>query len=163
MRRSAIWFVTMLTVVITALLAGAMQPRAYAQGDGPAANDPSAGDAAAADLGPEEAIQQKIGVWRIEALGIDDELVARLDTLFRMELDRLAATPLPSRRTADLAAGKDLGDCTGEESCLTRIGKRLSVDVMVTGNVAALGDSYLLNIKAVDVKTGKLLRDKLNT
>jgi hypothetical protein len=110
--------------------------------------------------GPEEALTQRIAVWRLDALGIEAELVGRLETLFRSELDRLAKNPLPSRRQMDAAVGKDkkLRDCTGEDKCLTTIGKKVGVDVMVTGSVAALGESYVLNIKAVDVASGKQLR-----
>ena len=48
--------------------------------------------------GPEEALDKKIAVWRFDALGIDAEIVQRLETLFRLELDRLDKVPLPSRR-----------------------------------------------------------------
>lgn len=110
--------------------------------------------------GPEEALTQKIGVWRLDALGIDAELVARLEALFRSELDRLAKHPLPSRKEMEAAAGRDrrLNECTGEDRCLTAIGDKVGVDVVVTGSVAALGESYILDIKAVDVKSGKQLR-----
>jgi hypothetical protein len=116
---------------------------------------------AADEPGPQQALTQRIGVWRLDALGaIKPELVARLEALFRSELDRLSKHPLPSRRKMDTAVGKDkkLRDCTGEDGCLTTIGKKVGVDVMVTGSVAALGDSYILNVKAVDVATGKQLR-----
>lgn len=118
------------------------------------------GDGSDDGPGPEEALTQRIAVWRLDALGIEAELVARLETLFRSELDRLAKSPLPSRREMDKAVGKDrkLRDCTGEDKCLTAIGEKIGVEVMVTGSVAALGESYILNIKAVDVKTGKQLR-----
>jgi hypothetical protein len=117
------------------------------------------GQVAAPDLGAQDgAITQKIAVWRIDALGITQELVVRLETLFRMELDRLASKPLPSRREIEAAIGKELRECSGDDKCLTAIGKKVGVDVVVTGSVAALGDSYILNIKATDVATGKLLR-----
>ena len=122
----------------------------------PASPSPAVPDVAS--NGPEEALTQRIGVWRIDALGMDAELVARLESLFRMELERLAKLPIASRHDVDLKAGKELRDCTGGEKCLAAIGKKLSVDVMVTGSVAALGDSYILDIKAVDVHTGKQLR-----
>lgn len=120
------------------------------------------GDAAVAisdaGPGPEEALTQKIAVWRFDALGIEAELVTRLETLFRSELDRLAKLPMPVRRDIDRAITGDLRDCTGEEKCLTAIGKKLGVDVVVTGTVGAIGENYVLNIKAVDVKTGTQLR-----
>src|SRR5688500_16825288 len=60
---------------------------------------PAPGD----EVGPEQALTQKIAVWRIDALGISPELVARLESLFRMELDRLAARALPTRLQIDKA------------------------------------------------------------
>ena len=119
---------------------------------------PAPGDVA--EVTPEAALTQRIAVWRIDALGLDVELVARLDTLFRMELDRLAARPLPTRRELDKAIGGDAGlaACTGEDRCLAAIGKKLGVEVIVSGTVAAMGDSYILNIKAVDVAAGTQLR-----
>ncbi len=109
--------------------------------------------------GPEEALTQRIAVWRIDALGMPPELVARLETLFRMELDRLATRPLPTRMQIDKAIGTGpLASCSGDDKCVADVGKKVGVDVMVTGSVAALGDSYILNIKAVDVKTGQQIR-----
>ena len=100
------------------------------------------------EVGPEQALTQKIAVWRIDALGIETELVARLESLFRMELDRLAARALPTRTQIDkaIAGERSLQSCGGEDKCLAAIGKKLGVDVMVTGSVAALGESYILNI-----------------
>jgi hypothetical protein len=126
-------------------------PAAPATPGAPPADAPEA-------LGPEEALTQKIAVWRFDALGIEPELVARLESLFRMELDRLAKAPLPSRRDIERAVSADQRDCTGEERCLAAIGKKLGVDVVVTGSVGAMGDNYVLNIKAVDAATATQLR-----
>lgn len=112
----------------------------------------------ASESGPEEALDQKLAVWRFDALGIDPELVARLETLFRMELDRLDKQPMPSRRDIDRAITGDARECTGEEKCLAAIGKKLGVDVILTGTVGELGDTYVLTIKAVDVATAKSLQ-----
>lgn len=107
---------------------------------------------------PDEAIDQRLAVWRFDALGIDPELVGRLETLFRMELDRLDRQPMPSRRDIDRAITGDARDCTGEDRCLAAIGKKLGVDVIVAGTVGQLGDNYVLTIKAVDVATARSLR-----
>jgi hypothetical protein len=100
----------------------------------------------------------KIAVWRFDALGIEPELVARLETLFRMELDRLDKQPLPNRRDIDRALPADLKECGGEDKCLAAIGKKLGVDVVITGTVGAMGDTYVLNIKAVDTSSAKQLQ-----
>src|SRR5512138_614450 len=107
------------------------------------------------ETGPEETLDKKIAVWRFDALGIDPELVARLETLFRMELDRLDKQPLPSRREMERVVTGEQKDCTGEEKCLAAIGKKLGVDIIVTGTVGAMGDNYVLNIKAVETATAK--------
>lgn len=111
-----------------------------------------------AQPGPEELIDKKIAVWRFDALGIEAEIVQRLETLFRMELDRLDKVPQPSRRDIERNITAAEQNCTGEEKCLTAIGKRLGVDFVVTGTVGQLGDNYVLNIKVVDVATAKSQR-----
>ena len=104
---------------------------------GPASSQPAprGGDIAGVGVGddgpgPEEALTQKIAVWRIDALGMPPELVARLETLFRMELDRLATRPLPTRRELDrvIAGSRDLTACAGEDRCVADIGKKLGKD-----------------------------------
>lgn len=112
-----------------------------------------------ADVGPEpeEALNKKIAVWRFDALGIDPEIVQRLETLFRLELDRLDRVPLLSRKDIEAKVTAAEQNCTGEEKCLSAIGKRLRVDYVVTGTVGSLGDTYILHIRAVDAAGGKTL------
>jgi hypothetical protein len=103
----------------------------------------------------DDLITKKIAVWRFDALGIEDEIVKRLETLFRMELSRLDKIPQPSQRDIERTVTAAEQNCTGEEKCLTAIGKRLGVEYMVTGTVGSLGDNYVLYIKVVEVATGK--------
>jgi hypothetical protein len=106
----------------------------------------------------DDRIDQKLAVWRFDALGIAPELVARLETLFRMELERLARQPMPSRRDIDRQITGDARECTGEDRCLAAIGKKLGVEIIVAGTVGQLGDNYVLTIKSVDVATAKALQ-----
>ncbi len=108
--------------------------------------------------GPVKTLSKKIAVWRFDALGIETELVVRLETLFRLELERLVKTPLPSRREIDRVVTARDRECTGEARCLAAIGKKLGVDVIVTGTVGSMGDSYIVNIKAVDTATAKVIQ-----
>jgi len=103
----------------------------------------------------EDLLDKKIAVWRFDALGIDNEIVQRLETLFRMELDRLDKVPQPSLRDIQRSVTAAEQNCTGEEKCLQSIGKKLGVEFVVTGTVGSLGDNYVLNIKVVEVATGK--------
>jgi hypothetical protein len=148
-------------VSLVSLLCGAIavvpitahgEPPAPSRAPSPAPSTASPADDA------KDAIDQKLAVWRFDALGIDPELVARLETLFRMELDRLDRQAMPSRRDIDRAITGDARECTGEDRCLAAIGKKLGVDVIVTGTVGQLGDNYVLTVKAVDVATAKSLQ-----
>jgi hypothetical protein len=112
----------------------------------------------APEIGAEETLNQKIAVWRFDALGIDTELVAKLETLFRSELDRLDKQPLPTRRDMEKLVTGAAAECTGEDKCLAAIGKKLGVDIVVTGTVGSLGQYYVLNIKAVETASGKQLQ-----
>jgi hypothetical protein len=129
---------SLLSVVALAGALAASSPIAHAQG-----------------VGADDLLDKKIAVWRFDALGIEPEIVQRLETLFRMELGRLDRVPQPTRRDIERTVTTAEQNCTGEEKCLSAIGKRLGVDFVVTGTVGSLGDNYVLNIKVVEVATGK--------
>ena len=104
----------------------------------------------------EDALDKKLAVWRFDALGIDPEIVNRLETLFREELGRLDKVPLPTQRMIERTITDPRErECTGEEKCLASIGKKLGVDLVITGTVGSLGDNYVLTLKVVTVKTGQ--------
>jgi hypothetical protein len=108
----------------------------------------------------ESLLGRKIVVLNLDALGMDLERVTRLETLFRMELERLAGVALPTQRDIKKMFDRNrrLRDCAGETACLATIGKKLGVELVVSGNVAALGDSYVVNIKVVDATTKREIR-----
>ena len=96
---------------------------------------------------------QRIVLFRLESLGMPPEIVARLEALLRVELDRLLERPMPSRAEVERAIAKDavLRNCAGETDCLLGVGKKLGTDMVIAGNVGGLGDSYVVNLKLVDV------------
>jgi PEGA domain len=155
----AVWWCAALALAPAATAqAVAPPPASSAPASAPPAPSPAPPAPTVEVDAPEHALTQKIAVWRFDALGIEPALVAQLEALFRSELDRLAASPLPSRREIERKIPEPLASCTGEAKCLAAIGKRLGVEVMVAGSVGALGDNYLLDIKVVDVATAKQLR-----
>jgi hypothetical protein len=115
------------------------------------------GGVAAAQPAPPPAppVQATIALFHLEPLGIDSERAVRLEGLFRLELERMANAPLAARAQIERVMAKDpnLRGCTGEPDCLAEIGKQLGVKQVVAGNVAQLGDSYVVNLKLVDVAT----------
>ena len=92
-----------------------------------------------------------------DALGMDLERVQRLETLFLKELERLTQSPVPSRRAISKLKQR-LQRCDGGNACLAAIGRALHVDFVVAGNVAELGDAFVLNVKAVASASGEELR-----
>lgn len=120
----------------------------------------SAQPAPAPDQAPAPAVTARLVVMPMDALGMDADRVARLETLFRKEIERLSGTPLPTRRAVEelVAKSRRLRQCGAQDTCLAEVGKQLGSDLVVSGNVAALGDSYIVDIKVVDVATGEQVR-----
>ena len=104
--------------------------------------------------------QRPLAVFRIDPLGLDPETVARLEALLRAELERIVGSGLPTRREVARLVDGDakLSNCTGEPDCLAEIGRGLHAQQIVVGNVGGLGDSYVINMKIVDVRSAKELR-----
>ena len=97
---------------------------------------------------------------QLDPLGIDREPVTRLEALFRAEIARLSQKQMPSRTQMRRAiqSSRTLSLCSGQEDCLSAIGKKVGVDLIVSGSVAGLADSYVVNIKVVDVATQRRIR-----
>ena len=79
------------------------------------------------------------------------ELVHGVETN-RAELERMNKMPLPSRTTIEATLAKEPGlrGCGGEPACLGALARKLDAEQIVAGNVAQLGDSYVVNLKLVD-------------
>lgn len=101
-----------------------------------------------------------VALFRIDPLGLDDERAIRLEALFRLELERLLGARMPSRTLVARAVGSDarLRGCTGDPECLSLLGQKLGVRQVISGNVGELGDSYVINLKLVDVATRSEVR-----
>lgn len=114
-----------------------------------------------------EARGKKVAVLPFDALGLDADRVIKLESLFRNEIARLSGRSGPTRReiAAVIATDRRLAGCTGQPGCVSTIGEKLGVELAVAGNVAALGDSYVVNIKVIDVagaaELGRITSDPL--
>ena len=102
----------------------------------------------------------KLAVFRIDPLGVDPQIVAKLEGLFRLELSRLVDAGMPSAEQirATLKNNPSLQNCTGDVQCLIMLGQLLHVEQVISGNVGGLGDSFVVNLKIVDVAAGKEIR-----
>jgi len=101
-----------------------------------------------------------VAVYRLDPLGLDPERALRLEALFRAEIERMNKIPPPARSVVEAALTKDasLRGCAGEPTCLGAVARRLDAQTIVAGNVAQLGDSYVVNLKLVDAKGTEIQR-----
>ncbi len=102
----------------------------------------------------------RLALFRLDALGLSSEVVEQLEGILRVELARAADTPLvPRNAIAEVIARQPrYSDCTGEPACLAPLAQTLGVLEVVAGNVGALGDRYVVNLKRVDQRGHELGR-----
>jgi hypothetical protein len=105
------------------------------------------------------ATETSYALFRLDALGIEPQIVDQLQRILRVELQRVVGREMPSERAvADVvAANPKLAACTAEPACLAPLAKALHVTRVVSGNVGGLADSYVVNLKLVD-DSGRELR-----
>src|SRR5262249_51697599 len=101
-----------------------------------------------------------VALYRLDPLGLDAERAVRLEALFRAELERMTQRVLPNRASIDAWLARELGlrGCGGEPACLAAIGRKLGAAQVVHGNVAQLGESYVVNLKLIDSAKGTEIR-----
>src|SRR5215831_7364621 len=92
--------------------------------------------AAAAGAAPSASVRP-LALIHIDPLGLDAEIVARLEALLRAELERIVGAGLPTAREVSKLVDGDpkLANCTGEPDCLAAIGRALRAQLIVVGNV----------------------------
>ena len=56
---------------------------------------------------PPGASRAPVAVFRVEPLGLDEARAARLEALFRLELERLVRTSLPSKPSVEKIVAQD--------------------------------------------------------
>ena len=101
-------------------------------------------------------------LWALDPLGLDPGLVLNLESLLRLELARVNGATVLSLDDAAARLGKGgkkkIAECEGDNDCLAKIGAGAGAGLVIAGNVGALGDHYIVNLKAVRTDTGAELR-----
>jgi hypothetical protein len=103
--------------------------------------------------------KETYALFRLDPLGIEEQIVEQLERILRVELERVIGRPLPSREKVEKVAAQNpkLAACTADPQCLVPLAKALGASRIVAGNVGGLADSYVVNLKLVD-KDGRELR-----
>jgi hypothetical protein len=131
---------------------------------GLAARAPAAGAApSAASPPPSPAAASTILLWTLDPLGLDPGIVGKLESLLRLELARVNGATVLSLTDAAARVGKSKKDrklleCEGDDECLARAGAAVGAGLVIAGNVGALGDHYIVNLKAVRADGTGVLR-----
>jgi hypothetical protein len=99
-------------------------------------------------------------LYRLDPLGIEPEIVDQLERILRVELERVLGERLPSRAEVEkvASANRKLAGCTADPACLAPLAGLLHANRVIAGNVGALGDSYVVNLKLVDAADTRELR-----
>jgi hypothetical protein len=102
---------------------------------------------------PAHGTGRRVLVMPLGSLGVDENEASSLLGFLRAEVAKLPGISLvemPSKPGRFIG-----GDCKGEEKCLAAAGAKLNVDEVVTGTVAGVGEAYSIDLKSIQVRTGR--------
>jgi len=89
---------------------------------------------------------RSVAIEPLKSLGSDQEIVNRLEAILRHEVPRLRGV---GYKECPVEADR----CGDDVSCLAKRGGVCGVEKMVFGTVATLGQSHVLDLKLIDVRT----------
>ncbi|MBA7544285.1 hypothetical protein ES705_36637 [subsurface metagenome] len=108
----------------------------------------------------------RVAVIPFNAIGISEADALGITLLFETTLQNTGAFDLIEQTRAEAileAQEYSLSDCT-DEFCAVEIGKLLAAEQIIIGTVGKIGKIYYLNVKLIEVETGRnLSAQKQNT
>jgi curli biogenesis system outer membrane secretion channel CsgG len=108
------------------------------------------------------AYPQEIAVNNLTANGIDSSEAIALTDILRSSLGRTGHFQVMERSKMNeilREQGFQQSGACDETSCVVEMGQFLGVYRMVVGNVGKIGKTYTVNVRLVDVSTGKIIRE----
>jgi hypothetical protein len=118
-------------------------------------------DAAPASTEPKAPERRRIAVLELGGLGIASDMMRNLEMLLRNSIATMEGVTVVSPVDVQIALRnpkyKDIANCGGGPACAVEIAKLVSADVVVFGTIGAIGQNFALNVRAMDVNTGKEL------
>jgi TolB-like protein len=120
---------------------------------------PPPGQAAWPDVKPDaKKAGMSIAVFSLEAQGVEAKVSNIVSETILSEIGRLPDTKVIGSKDFDAMLGyeqkKQLVGCT-EASCATALGGALGVDRILMGSVGKLGESFVVNLKLMDIRKGE--------
>lgn len=117
--------------------------------------------AAETDISTDESPRISVAVLALKPTsGVSEGESAVITDRLRVELFRTGSVDVMERdRMQDVLKEQGFqqsGACT-DEGCMVEMGRLLGVGRMITGSIGKLGRLYLINVRAVDVQTAKIV------
>ncbi|MBI5527874.1 MAG: hypothetical protein HY897_16210 [Deltaproteobacteria bacterium] len=98
-----------------------------------------------------------IAFFQLEAQGVDARVAGIVSDTMLTELGKLPDSKVIGSKDIDAMLGyeqkKQLTGCT-DTSCVVAVGGALGVDKLVMGSLGKIGDSHVMNVKALDIRNG---------
>jgi len=103
---------------------------------------------------------QKIALMPLTSLGSTDALSTSIERIFVGELERLLDSRLIIFKSRDRAPKlrRALETCQGRAECINEVVGGLGFDAFIVGNITGLGNSRVVNLKLIDVRSGETLQ-----
>ncbi len=103
-----------------------------------------------------------VGVTNLGGKGISEDVASTLTDALRAELLETGRFAIMEREQMNeilKEQGFQQSGACSEEGCLVEMGQILGVDHLVTGSVGLVGQTFSINVRLVDMATGKILKN----
>lgn len=101
----------------------------------------------------------RVAVYQVKQIGLDDRLAVMMTASLTAELRKLTRTSVVGLDEVNtmlaLEVEKQVTGCP-DESCLAEIAEALGVDVLVTADIAAVGDERFVSVKRIDQREARV-------
>ena len=103
--------------------------------------------------------QERIAVMQFEGSGVDEITSKNITDRFSYELSKTRRFDIVEREMMDKILEEQKFQASGcvADECAVEIGQLIGVSQIVAGSISKIGDFYSLNIKLIDVATGKII------
>lgn len=102
---------------------------------------------------------ERVAVLELSAAGVDPATVQTLGEFVSTEIQKLGFAVTTTSEVVTLLGyekQKQMLGC-GDSSCFAEIAGALGADLVATGSIGKVGDTYALTLKAMDARTGTVI------
>lgn len=101
----------------------------------------------------------RVAVLEIGALGLSSAMQKNLELLLRNSITTIGGfkviPPIDIQMALQEPKNKAVANCGGGPTCAVKTGKLVRADKVVFGTITSLGQNFALNLRLMDVSTGK--------